>query len=168
MRPPFNIDGPPACTRGEAPPSARLKRAGHRTGMPRQRMARARLSPSWLWRQERSLQLRKATSARFMVGRLRGPEIGFEASWRTSWASRDFVSRQSSSFCTASLQPAAPVDARALSQRQVARFDSNTPHEDPHILLNLSVRSLASAAQVVRIAADLQRVRHLRCSNALG
>ena len=29
-------------------------------------------------------------------------------------------------------------DGSALSLRQVARFDSNTPHEDPHILLNLS------------------------------
>ena len=50
MRPPFCCDGPPAAVWADGPPSGRLKRAGHRTGVPRQQMARAHLSPLWLRR----------------------------------------------------------------------------------------------------------------------
>ena len=37
------------------------------------------------------------------------------------------------------------IDGNALSRRQVVRFDSNTPHDDSHSLVHLSLRSLASA-----------------------
>ena len=37
------------------------------------------------------------------------------------------------------------IDGDALSCRQVVRFDSNTPHDDSHSLVHLSLRSLASA-----------------------
>ena len=37
------------------------------------------------------------------------------------------------------------IDGDALSCRHVVRFDSNTPHDDPHSLAHLSLRSLASA-----------------------
>ena len=39
------------------------------------------------------------------------------------------------------------IDGKAWPRRLVVRFDSNTPHDHPHSLVELSARSLASAGR---------------------
>ena len=39
------------------------------------------------------------------------------------------------------------IDGTALSHRQVARFDSNTPRDGSHSFVHISLRSLASAGR---------------------
>ena len=43
-----------------------------------------------------------------------------------------------------------PIDGTALSHRQAARFDSNTPRYGSHSFVHISLRSLASAGRYGR------------------
>ena len=87
------------------------------------------------------------TSSRFAFDRLSAQQITGAHSCRAAYRCCDFGSGEPKLLCTGGMSNELAIDGDALSHRPVAPFDSNTSRDDSHSLLNLSVRSLASAGR---------------------